>query len=141
MRRILLALAIALLPMTCLAGGSVEFGQVARLLRQSPQVRVALLKSLELPDTAYADIRLGPHFKHLSAYRLGPYSFEARVKGSAAGSGTVTVTLCTAHEFLDAKGKVLPEGSDLEFDATRVRERVTGILLRDSTGDDTAGCP
>jgi hypothetical protein len=140
MRRILFALVIALVPLTCAAGGSVEFDQIDRLLRQSPQVRVALLRSLSFPDSAYAEIRLGSHFRHLSAYRLGPYTFEAHVKGSATDRGAVMVTLCTTHEFLDGAGKPLPDGSDLEFDATRVRERVTGVILREA-GDAAATCP
>jgi hypothetical protein len=141
MRRTFAALLIALFPLTCAAGGSVDFGQIDRLLKQSPQVRIALLKSLQFPDTGYADVRLGPHFKHLSAHRLGPYSFEARVKGSAPGSGAVLVTLCTTHAFLDAAGKAVPEGSDGEFDATRVRERVTGVILQEATDTTAASCP
>jgi hypothetical protein len=140
MRRILLAAVIALVPLTCAAGGSVEFAQVDRLLKQTPQVRSALLDALVFPDSGEAEVRLGSHFKHLGAARLGPYTFEARVKGGGGRGGAVLVTVCTRYRFLDRAGKVLPEGSDREFEATQVRERVTGVLLGEPGGEG-AGCP
>jgi len=140
MQRILLALAFALIPLTCIAGGSVEFEQIDRLLQQTPQIRLTLRQSLDLPSSAYAEIRLGPHFKHLSAYRLGPYTFQAHAKGSAS-SNAIFVTLCTTYQFLDNSGKVLPRDSDAEFDAAQVQERVTGVVLRESAGDTAASCP
>ena len=141
MRRILLALASALIPLTCMAGGTLDFEQVDRLLEQTPQIRLALLRSFELPNSAFAEVRLGPNFKHLSAYRLGPYTFQVHAKGSNGGSAAVFVTLCTTFQFLDSSGKVLPQDSDAQFDATGVDERVTGVILRESSGSTWADCP
>jgi hypothetical protein len=118
----------------------VEFKQISRLLQQTPQIRLALLQSLDLPSSAYAEVRLGLNFKHLSAYRLGPYTFQAHAKGSTS-SGAIMVTLCTTYQFLDSSGKVLPQDSDVQFDATQVQERVTGVVLRESAGSAVASCP
>jgi hypothetical protein len=139
MRRILLALASALVPITCIAGGTVEFEQIDHLLQQTPQIRAALLQSFDLPGSAYAEIRLGPHFKHLSAYRLGPYTFQAHAKGNT-GSRAILVTVCTTYQFLDRSGKVLPQGTDVEFDAVQVQERVTGVVLSESADITASSC-
>ena len=129
----------ALVPVTCLAGGSVAFGDIDRLLARTPHLK-RVIQSFEPTGSAYAEVRLGPQFKHLGGQRLGPYTFEAHPKGSAGG-GIVYVTLCTTYRFADRAGKLLPQGSDKEFDATQVREQVTAVVLRESEGSASADCP
>lgn len=139
MQRLLLMLVSGLLPLTCIAGGTIEFKQINRLLQQKPQLSSILLQSIDLPSSAYAEVRLGSHFKHLSAFRLGPYTFQARPKGSK-GSGTITVTLCTQYQFLDSSGKVIPQGSDREFDAMQVQEQLTAIVFSETAEQMRASC-
>jgi hypothetical protein len=144
--RLLPALAAAVVPLTCLAGGSVAFGDIERLLDRTPQLK-RVLQSFEPVSSAYAEVRLGPQFKHLGGKRLGPYTFEAHPKidsdpvSRSAGAGIVYVTLCTTYRFVDRAGKVLPQGSDKEFDATQVREQVTAVVLRESEGSASVNCP
>jgi len=140
MRRILPALVAALVPVTCLAGGSVGLDEVDRLLDRTPHIKQALLGSLQPTGSAYAEVRLGPQFKNLGGHRLGPYSFQARPKGKGGG-GVIYVTLCTTYRFVDRLGKPLPQGSDGEFDATQVREQVTAIVLRETEGNPSENCP
>ena len=137
-QRIVPAFVAALIPITCLAGGSVAQADIARLLDRTPPLKRAL-ESLEPARTASAEVRLGPHFKHLGGQRLGPYSFEARPKDGKGG--IVHVTLCTTYRFVDGAGHVLPRDSDAAFDAVQVRERVTAVILRASAGDAAAQCP
>lgn len=139
MRLAPLLLALVLLPTICKAGGTVEFERVDRLLQQRPEIREVLLQSLLMPGDAFAQVRLGPHFKHLSGYRLGPYTFLASPKGKTGVS--VLVTLCTSAQLLDNSDKVLPTGSGQEFAATRVREFLNAVVLRDVGVSSAAACP
>jgi len=139
MRFALFILALLLFPPICKAGGTVEFDQIDRLLQQKPEIRAALVGSLVMPNSAYAQVRLGSHFDHLGAYRLGPYEFQAFPKGQTGVP--VLVTLCTSYLFLDRSGKVLPMGSDREFSATQVRELLNAVVLRDAGASSEASCP
>lgn len=132
-------LGLMLLPPVCNAGGTVAFGQVDRLLRQKPEIRAVLLASLVMPGSAEAQIRLGPHFKHLGGHRLGQYTFDALPREQ--GGVPVRITLCTSWLFLDSAGRVLPEGSDQEFAATQVRELLNAVVLRDAGVSSAAECP
>jgi len=141
MRLFYLTLAMALFPLTCSAGGTVEFEHIDRLLQQKPQVRAFLLESLAMPGSAYAEVRLGPHFKQLSAYRLGPYTLQAQRKGGSA-HGAVLVSLCTKYQFLDDSGKVISAGTDQELNAAQVQEELTAVVLREIGESNTApDCP
>lgn len=131
-------LALALLPPVCAAGGSVRFGRIDHLLQQKPEIRAVLRQSLEMPTEAFAQVRLGPHFKHLSGDRIGPYTFEASPKTKGL---PVLVTLCTSALFLDSAGRVLPTGSDQEFGATHIRELLNAVVLRDVGVSSAAACP
>ena len=132
-------LALMLLPAICRAGATVGFGQVDHLLQQEPEIRAVLLQSLVMPTSAFAQIRLGPHFMHLGGHRLGPYTFQASPKGKAGAP--VLVTLCTSSLLLDSSGKVLPAGTDQEFSATQVRELLNAVVLRDAGVSSAAACP
>jgi len=139
MRLAPLVLALVLLPAICRAGGSVEFDQIDRLLQQKPEIREVLLRSLVMPSSAFAQVRLGPHFKHLGGHRLGPYTFQASPKGKTGAP--VLVTLCTSALLLDSSDRVLPTGSGQEFAATHVRELLNAVVLRDAGVSSAAACP
>ena len=132
-------LALMLLPAICKAGGTVEFDRVDRLLQQKPEIRSVLLRSLAMPGSAFAQVRLGPHFQSLSAERLGPYTFQASPKDKVGLP--ILVTLCTSALFLDSSGRVLPTGGGQEFAATQVRELLNAVVLRDAGVSSAAACP
>jgi hypothetical protein len=97
----------------------------------------ALRSSLEFPATAWAEVRLGSHFKALGGARMGFYSFKARVRNS---NREVEVVLCTTGRFLNLKGEELPESQ--VFEAARLEEHLVTLLLRDvSTTRGTPSCP
>jgi len=119
-------------PGLCRAGGSVEFSVVDQLIRQQPAIHGWLSSSLVLPDTAFAEVRFGPHFKHLGGGRMGPYTFMA--KPMAFGSiSEIEVIICTNARFLDKSGKQLLD-SNIE-DAVRLEEKLASVQVRDKRGD------
>jgi hypothetical protein len=115
----------------CSAGGSVEFKVVDQLIRQQPTMYRWLSSSLVLPDSAYAEVRFGSHFKHLSGGRMGPYTFIAKPTASSA-SGEIEIIVCTDVRFLDESGKHLPD-SRIE-DAARLEEKLASVQVRDGRG-------
>lgn len=134
-RRFLAVLCLAA-PGLCTAGGSVDFAVVDRLIRQQPAVHAWLSSTLVLPDTAFAEVRFGPHFKHLSGGRMGPYKFRAQSRSAGAG-GEIEVIACTEPRFLDNSGRRLPD-SELE-NAVHVEETLASVQVRDWRAD--AGSP
>jgi hypothetical protein len=123
-------------PGLCSAGASVEFSVVDQLIRQQPAIHDWLSSTLVLPDTAFAEVRFGPHFKHLGGGRMGPYTFVAKPMASRAASG-IEVIICTNARFLDKSGKQLPD-SNIE-DAVRLEEKLASVQVRDRRAD--AGRP
>jgi hypothetical protein len=124
-----------------LAGGTLGTEGIELLLNQSPAVKSFLMSSLTMEEGAFADIRLGEHFQHLGGQRLGPYYIQA-VPKSPEGAKPVEIVLCTRSSFLDEAGQAIPEGSDLEFSAVRVEEKLTAVFLREATGTyNPAQCP
>ena len=139
MRSVFLVAVLMLLPAAVRAGGSVDFARMDRLLQQKPDIRAVLVQSLVMPDSAFAQIRLGPHFQHLGGERLGPYTFEAWPR---SGTGLpVLVTLCTSYRLLDAAGEPIPEGTDQALAATEVRELLDAVVIRDAGASSAADCP
>jgi len=127
--------------LVCHAGGTLDFSRVEALLKQKPRLSAFVFQSFVLPNSAFAEIRLGTQFSRLSAYRLGPYSFRAKPK-DALVQGSVEVTLCTRITFLDRSGNVLPQNTDQEFQAVAVKEEPTAIFVREITAADTRpACP
>lgn len=123
----------------CQAGGSVSFEDVERLLRSQPATYKWLSSTLELPDTADAEIRFGNHFKHLGGARMGPYTFRAKQKG-VTSAVEIDVTVCAEAEFYDQSGKKITKA--IEQKAVRVEEKLTAILVRDARDDGAApACP
>lgn len=134
--RFLLGIAGLAASSLCSAGASVEFKVVDQLIRQQPIIHGWLSSSLVLPDTAFAEVRFGSHFKHLSGGRMGPYTFRAKPRASSF-AGDIVLIVCTGVRFLDKSGKQLP---DSEFaDAVRLEETLVSVQVRDGRAD--AGSP
>ena len=95
-----------------------------------------LSSSLVFPGTAFAEVRFGSHFKHLSGERMGPYTFVAKPTAPSAGS-EIEIIVCTDVRFLDKSGEHLP-GSRIE-DAVRLEEKLASVQVRDRR--DAAGSP
>ena len=136
--RLIITFALVLAPAICKAGGTVEFQRVDHLLQQKPEIREVLLRSLVMPGVAFAQVRLGDHFRHLGGNRLGPYTFKASSRNTTAAP--VLVTLCTSAVFVDSSDRVLPTG-DEELEATGVRELLNAVVLRDAGVSAAATCP
>ncbi len=123
----------------CGAGGSVEFKVVDQLIRQQPVIYGWLRSSLVLPDTAFAEVRFGSHFKHLSGGRMGPYTFMAKPIRSTS-NGEIEVIVCTHVRFLGESGKELAD-SEIE-DAVRLEETLASVQVRDKRRDrGSPTCP
>ena len=139
MRSLIFFSALALISPCCNAGGTVDFAHVDRLLEQKPEIRAVLLRTLTMPNDAYAMVRLGPHFKHLGGSRLGSYTFDAMPKD---GKGpAVQVTLCTTPLLLDKSGNTLSSDQDRYFSATQIRELLNAVVLRAAGTSAAATCP
>lgn len=130
-KRLVAAATLLCAPAICSAGGTLGTEQVDALLQQWPTVRAFLTASLEMEDSAFAEIRLGSHFKHLGAWRLGPYTVRARPRSPAAGASPIRVVVCTEARFIDEAGKVIKEDSDALFDAARVEETLTAVMIEE----------
>lgn len=123
LNRILLAALV--IPKLCAAGGTLGTDELDLLIGQMPVVRDLLSSSLRLSDSAFAEVRLGPDFKHLSGARIGPYTIQAR---SRKDGRVLLVVLCTKTRFLSATGQELPEARIEE--AASIDETLTGVMLR-----------
>ena len=133
----LLQVLIAISAGPCLAGGTLDSKELEPLIRQQPTVREALLSSLVLSNSAYAELRLGSHFIHLGGARVGPYTIKATLKESHK---EVEVILCTKARFLDDQGSELLE--DKRMQATRIDEKLIIVILKEpSTIFASPECP
>jgi len=110
----------------CLAGGTLGTDELKPLMQQQPDVYEALSSSLRLADSAFAETRLGPRFKHLGGARAGPYTIKAALKQSRK---EVDVVLCTKVRYLDRDGSELPQGKAEE--AARIDEKLSAVMLRE----------
>lgn len=126
---------------SCLAGGTLDESQVVQLLDQKPQIKEFVVQTFDMPKGAYAEIRLGSHFKHLGGARLGPYSVMVTPKGSSSFS-PVVLTLCTEYQFIGRNGKLIKEESPGFFDATEVKETLLSVQLRQASEfSNRPNCP
>lgn len=87
----------------CWAGGTLDESELMPLLSQKPQIREFIVENFDVPKGAWADVRVGSHFKHLGGKRLGPYTVEIRPKGRSTMS-PVVLTLCTTYQFVGRDG-------------------------------------
>jgi hypothetical protein len=118
-------IAALIVPKLCVAGGTLGTDELGLLISQMPVVRDLLSSSVRLSDSAFAEVRLGPHFKNLSGARMGPYTIQATSKKD--GSALIVV-LCTKTRFLSSTGQELPEARIEE--AASIEEKLTGVMLR-----------
>lgn len=128
---------LAMLAGPCFGGGTLRTEELGPLMAQHPDVRDALTSALVLSDSAYAEVRLGPHFTNLGGARVGPYTIRAIVRQTGR---ELELVLCTKIRFLDSNGLELPEGR-LE-EAARVDEQLTTAMLHElSPAHVGAACP
>jgi hypothetical protein len=118
-----------MIPTVAFAPGSLDTNDLSGLLKQTPEVAQPFLAAFELEASASAT-RLGSHFTHLSAARIGPYEVMARARGSG-GPFNVHVVICTATSFLDDQGKVTKR----ESAAVKIEEHLLGLIIQPSDGD------
>lgn len=134
-RFLLLSLALSASPVV--AGGTLGTDELGSLLQQQPGVHEALTSSLNLAETAYAEVRLGSHFVHLGGARVGPYTIKATLKQSLKD---IEVILCTKARFLGHDGSELSApGSE---NAARIDEQLVTVMLREPAASAAKpGCP
>lgn len=140
-RRFSLALAIGLglLAEGSWAGASLEFAPVEKLLAEQPATYQWLRATLQFPDSAWAEVRLGRQFAHLGGYRLGPYSFLAS-RRDGTGPAEIEVIVCTRQRFLDAAGRTL--STTRQESAGAVEEHLDSVIVRDRpTKTQIPRCP
>lgn len=125
------------LPLFCKAGGTLGTEELDGLISQKPEIRDFLRSSVRLSNSAYAEVRLGSHFKHLGGARMGPYTIGAK---SLKEYRPFLVVLCTKSRFLDRKGNALPE--DRMTEATSMDEKLTAVMLRQENEiESRPACP
>jgi hypothetical protein len=135
--RLLVVLALWARPYSTYAGVTIDLHELDSLFSEQPEATKGLRFTLEFPAVAWAEVRLGSHFKALGGARMGPYSFKARVRSS---NREVEVVLCTSGRFLNSKGEELPESQ--MFEAARLEEHLVTLLLRDvPTTRGAPSCP
>lgn len=127
-------LLLATLIRPALAGGTLGSEELDALLKQQPDVREFLTSTLKLSDSAYAEVRLGEHFKNLGGARIGPYTIQAK---SLKDGRSIEVVLCTHTRFLDDNWKELPE--DRIETASKIDEKLVAVLLQQP--DEKRGKP
>jgi hypothetical protein len=134
-------LVLLLLPRAAGAGGSVSVSDLLPLLRRKPQLSGLLFHAYALPDSAFAVVRVGAHFRHLGGRRLGPYILRA--PSTLPGvNGEALITLCTEATFRTPTGEPIPQDGDEYFLATDVTETITAIVIRDGSATAEASvCP
>jgi hypothetical protein len=125
-----------IVPKLGIAGGTLGTDELGDLLAQMPAVRDLIHANLVLSESAFAQIRLGSHFKELGGARVGPYTIGATSKKD---DGAVLVVLCTKARFLDKAGHEVPEARIEQ--AVSIDEKLTGVMLRQGgTPFDPPGC-
>ena len=110
------------------AGGTLGFEEIVPILRENPAIWAQLEAEYLLPESAFGEIRLGPHFKRLSGARTGPYTFLAEKRGQKENLKT-QVLVCTDVQFISASGRVLTEPNWEK--AVRVRETFRSISFHE----------
>lgn len=137
-------LALFIFPIYSNAGGSVGVEDIENLLKQKPQIKEFIDKNFDI-SSGFAEVRFSSNFVHLGGARMGPYEVIVVPKGQKMPPNEediqVLITICTAHKFLDAKGKVISEKTDDIFVASNVRETVTQVLIREWKDDKMPNCP
>ena len=113
-----------------------NFSELLPILKQDREFLANLTANYSLPDSAYAEQRLGSHFKHLGGARLGPYTFLVQ-QLPPQPAFTKQVLLCTTAAFYSARGQKISE-SKWEL-ATEVRETLISASFQEPNAP--AVCP
>lgn len=129
---------VAIWANTCWAGGTVGQREVLELLSQKPALKEFIVQGFDLPDSAWADIRLGSHFEHLGGTRLGPYTLDIRVR-NMPDSPRLKLTVCTKAQFLDDAGRFISEDAPELFGAAAVRETLVKVNFTPASDPAAAG--
>jgi hypothetical protein len=144
----MLCLALFIFPIYSNAGALVGVKDIEKLLEQKPQIKEFIDKNFDI-ISGIAQVKFSSDFIHLGGGRMGPYDFIVIPKGNkkaenatATEEPLIVITLCTTHQFLDGKGKVIPEKGDGMFLAAEVNEKVIAVLIREiKTANYAPGCP
>lgn len=105
------------------AGGSVELRDIEALLSQQPTIWKFYTDNFDISPHG-GGLRLGSPGIPLRGYRVGPYEFRARIKGSNSDF-PFRIIIQTDVYFLDETGN---EAND-EKKAIKVEEVITSIGL------------
>jgi hypothetical protein len=118
------------------AGGTLGTKELESLMAQKPNVRAALMSSLTLSESAFAETRLGSHFPHLEGARIGPYTIRA----TSQDGRNVEIVLCTTYRFLDGKGRAVANAA-MET-ARSIDERLDAVLIQEpQSAERPPKCP
>lgn len=99
-----IAFGLLILPSLLLrAGGSVELSDLQALVKQQPALWKFYTDRLDISPKG-GGLRLGAEGIPLRGYRVGPYEFPAKLKGSK-GDYDLMIILTTDLYFLDSKGR------------------------------------
>lgn len=114
------------------AGGSVELSEIQPLLDQKPALWKVFTQSLDISPEGVG-LRLGSEGIPLRGYRVGPYEFLAKIKGSS-GKYDLKLTINTVLYFLNDKGKEVTD-EKLATKKEEVLESITVSLLNTPVRD------
>ncbi|BDS05745.1 hypothetical protein NT6N_07850 [Oceaniferula spumae] len=126
----------AIIALCCLcsqsiAGGSVDLGQITKVLKTDPGLWKHLDSTLNF-DAGGSATRLGRHWPHLGGARIGPYVI--RVTSKSADKTPFELTVHCEQVFYDKDGKVLPMKNgevtdEIIKNTVRVGEKVISVSL------------
>ena len=119
----MLALTMLIFPSQMQAGGSVDLSDIQPLLAQQPSLWKPFSEGLEISPHG-GGLRLGSADIPLRGYRVGPYEFLAKLKGSK-GPYDLKLTITTDLYFLDAQNREVTD----EKLATKKAEMLKSISL------------
>ena len=122
--KILLFLAIIVLPSLSFAGGSVTWKEVQEVLAKKPKLKKLIEATFEIEKDGDA-IRLGRQFENLGGLRIAPYRFKATAKDGSV----FLLTINSEKTFVLADGTALETGDERMFKADKLTEVPTGFSV------------
>ena len=122
--KILLFLAIIVLPSFSFAGGSVTWKEVQEVLAKKPKLKKLIEATFEIEKDGDA-IRLGRQFENLGGLRIAPYRFKATAKDGSV----FLLTINSEKTFVLADGTALETGDERMFKADKLTEVPTGFSV------------
>ena len=122
--KILLFLAIIVLPSFSFAGGSVTWKEVQEVLAKKPKLKELIEATFEIEKDGDA-IRLGRQFENLGGLRMAPYRFKATAKDGSV----FLLTINSEKTFVLGDGTALDTGDERMFKADKLIEVPTGFSV------------